>query len=108
MARSIDDGAKATTVAAAAALPRPPAVEAPAQAGKCRVYTASYGGQKAVIIRASGDQFTNFTVLDVNEGQETREVEAYIAAYAKGGQKVGDFSSSDAALDRAFQLCPEG
>jgi hypothetical protein len=98
---------RSTQVAAAATLPKPPAVDAPAAAGKCRVFTASYGGQKAVIIRASADQFTNFTVLDVNEGQEVREVEAYIAAYARGGQKVGEFSSSDAALDKAFQLCPE-
>lgn len=27
----------------------------------------------------------NYTVLDVNEGTEKREAEAYIAAYAKGG-----------------------
>ena len=47
-------------------------------------------------------------MLDVNEGQEAREIEAYISAYAKGGQKVGDFSNSNAALDKAFQLCPEG
>lgn len=112
--------AKATTVAAAATLPKttPPADTAPAAgaagaaaavaAGKCRVYTASYGGQRAVIIRASAEQFVNFTVLDVNEGQEAREIEAYVSAYAKGGQKVGDFSSSNAALDKAFQLCPEG
>ena len=113
--KSAAPAAQTTTVAAAATLPKtPPAAgnvpaTAPATAaGKCRVYTASYGGQKAVIIRASGDQFTNFTVLDVNEGQESREIEAYISAYAKGGQKVGDFSSSNAALDKAFQLCPEG
>lgn len=101
-----------TTTAAAAttvALPKttPPPSE-PAAQGKCRVYTASYGGQKAVIIRANGDQFTNFTVLDVNEGQEAREIEAYVSAYAKGGQKVGEFSTSNAALDKAFELCPEG
>jgi hypothetical protein len=105
--------AQATTVAAAAAVAKAPVAPAQppaatASAGKCRVYTASYGGQKAVIIRASADQYTNFTVLDVNEGQEAREIEAYISAYAKGGQKVGDFSSSNAALDTAFQLCPEG
>ena len=101
-----------TTTAAAAtpvALPKttPPPSE-PTAPSKCRVYTASYGGQKAVIIRANGDQFTNFTVLDVNEGQEAREIEAYVSAYAKSGQKVGEFSTSTAALDKAFELCPEG
>lgn len=99
--------------ATAAVPPRvPPAAAAVPEAGqstsKCRVWTASYGGQKAVIIRSSGDHFTNFTVLDVNEGQEGREVDAYISAYAKGGQKIGDFASSTNALDKAFELCPEG
>lgn len=100
--------AAATTVALPKTAPADQDSAAPAQAGKCRVFTASYGGQKAVIIRASAEQFTNFTVLDVNEGQEAREIDAYISAYAKGGQKVGEFSSSNAALDKAFQLCPEG
>ncbi len=110
----VSKGAAQTANAAAAALPpkAPPAAggnAAPAaQPARCRVYTASYGGQKAVIIRASAEQYVNFTVLDVNEGQETREIDAYIAAYAKGGQKVGEFSSANAALDKAFQLCPEG
>jgi len=101
----------ATQVAAATTVPKtPPASPAPpaAQASKCRVWTASYGGQKSVIIRAIADQFTNFTVLDVNEGQEGREIDAYIAAYARGGQKLGEFANQNAALDKAFQLCPEG
>ena len=61
-----------------------------------------------LIIKAQSEQYTNYTVLDVNEGQETREVEAYIAAYAKGGQKLGEFSNQLQALDKAFELCPEG
>jgi hypothetical protein len=72
------------------------------------VWTASYGGVKSVIIRSVSDHQTNYTVLDVNEGAEAREVDAYVAAYAKGGQKMGDFSSQSQALDKAFQLCPEG
>lgn len=99
-------------VTAAVVVPKtPPAATAPAAepaTGKCRVWTASYGGQKAVIIRSAAEQFTNFTVLDVNEGQESREVEAYISAYAKGGQKIADFADQNAALDKAFQMCPEG
>lgn len=97
--------AAATAAAAAVPLAKPSTAAQPA---KCRVFTASYGGQKAVIIRAVADGFTNFTVLDVNEGQEGREVEAYVATYAKGGQQVGAFSTSNAALDEAFKLCPEG
>lgn len=84
--------------------PAPPAV---AQS-KCKVWTASYGGSRAIIIKASADSQDNYTVLDVNEGTEQREADAYIAAYAKGGQKVGDFTSPTQALDKAFELCPEG
>lgn len=76
--------------------------------GKCKVWTASYGGSKAVIIKALGDNgTTNFTVLDVNKGREKREADAYISAYAKGGASVGEFGSQNLALNKAFELCPE-
>jgi hypothetical protein len=75
---------------------------------KCRVWTASYGGQRTIIIKAISDQYTNYTVLDVNEGEEKREADAYIAAYAKGGQPVGEFANQTLALERAFEFCPEG
>ncbi len=80
-----------------------------AEAGdaKCRVWTASYGGAKAVIIKADTDGLTNYTVLDVNKGKEKRETDAYIAAYAKGGKQIAEFDSSRAALDKAFAMCPE-
>ena len=82
---------------------------APSPAGsKCRVFTASYGGQRAVLIRAIGDGGVNYTVLDVNQGAEKREADAYIAAYARGGAIAGDFASQTQALDKAFELCPEG
>jgi hypothetical protein len=83
---------------------------APPSAGvqKCRVWTASYGGQKAMVIKAVIDGVLNFTVLDVNEGQETREAEAFIAAYAKGGSVAGEFNNQTQALDKAFEFCPEG
>jgi hypothetical protein len=81
---------------------------APAAPGsKCRVWTASYGGQKAIIIKSTSDGMTNFTVLDVNEGSEKREAETYISAYAKGGAQVAEFSNQTQALDKAFDLCPE-
>jgi hypothetical protein len=79
-----------------------------ASAGACRVWTASYGGSKAIIIKAVSDKTINYTVLDVNEGAEKREAEAYINAYAKGGQSVGEFPSQTQALEKAFELCPEG
>ena len=78
------------------------------QPKKCRVWTASYGGQKAIIIRSTADRFVNYTVLDVNAGREEREARAYIAAYAKGGRKIGEFKKQSDALNKAFKLCPDG
>ena len=88
--------------------PLPDTAVPPAASQKCRVWTASYGGQKSIIIRSIVDQVVNFTVLDVNAGQETREAEAFIAAYAKNGKIAGEYSNQAQALDKAFELCPEG
>jgi hypothetical protein len=106
------DTVKVTTAAftgqaaAATAGKTPKAPEA--KSAGCRVWTASYGGAKAIIIKASAAGATNYTVLDVNEGAEKKEAEAYINAYAKGGELVGEFGSPTQALDKAFELCPEG
>ena len=78
----------------------------PAQ--KCRVWTASYGGQKALIIKSVVDKVVNYTVLDVNEGAEKREADAFISAYAKEGAVTGEYGNQSQALDKAFELCPEG
>lgn len=78
-----------------------------AKINKCRVWTASYGGQKAIIIKSSDTSHVNYTVLDVHAGRERQETAAYIAAYARGGKKVGEFKSQSLALDRAFKLCPD-
>jgi hypothetical protein len=94
----------ASTAAAAKSLAAPPATAAQ----KCRVWTASYGGQKAMIIKSQVDKVVNYTVLDVNEGSEAREAEAFISAYAKNGAIAGQFGSQAQALEKAFELCPEG
>jgi hypothetical protein len=77
-------------------------------AGKCKVWTASYGGQRAILIKAATKDAVNYTVLDVNDMTEQREVDAYISAYAKGGESIGTFTNQTKALDKAFELCPEG
>ena len=86
-----------------AKLPPPPAA-----GQKCRVWTASYGGQKALIIKSVVDKVVNYTVLDVNEGAEKREADAFISAYAKEGAVAGEYGNQSQALDKAFELCPEG
>ena len=85
-----------------------PDSSASASKQKCRVWTASYGGQKAMIIRSVVEQVVNYTVLDVNEGAEGREADAFIAAYAKDGKVVDKFGNQNQALEKAFELCPEG
>lgn len=99
-----------TALAAPAAKAKiiPETATPPAANQRCRVWTASYGGQKAMIIRSVIDQVVNFTVLDVNEGSETREAEAFISAYAKNGKIAGVYTNQALALDKAFELCPEG
>jgi hypothetical protein len=99
-----NDKAVRTAAAATAAKASVP----PTSGQKCRVWTASYGGQKALIIRSMVDKVVNYTVLDVNDGAETREAEAFIQAYAKDGAVTGEFGSQTQALDKAFELCPEG
>jgi len=98
--------ASAATAGKAKTLMEPAAP--PAANQKCRVWTASYGGQKAMIIRSIIDQVVNFTVLDVNEGSAVREAEAFISAYAKNGKVAGEYPTQAQALDKAFELCPEG
>ena len=89
--------------------PPPPAAPAPPAAKtSCRVWTASYGGTKAILIKAPSAEGVSYTVLDVNEGAEKREAAAFIAAYAKGGQIESTFTSQIQALEKAFELCPEG
>lgn len=87
--------------------PAPPAA-APVTPTACRVWTASYGGTKAILIKAPTAEGLSYTVLDVNEGAEKREAAAYIAAYAKGGNIESIFTSQIQALEKAFELCPEG
>ena len=101
---------RTASVAGAAAKAKLPQETAPPPAAnqRCRVWTASYGGQKAMIIRSITEQVVNFTVLDVNEGAEVREAEAFISAYAKNGKIAGEYPSQSQALDKAFELCPEG
>jgi len=74
----------------------------------CRVWTASYGGQNALIIKSVSASHVNYTVLDVNNGREEREADAYIAAYAKGGKTIAKFADPQKALAKAFKLCPTG
>jgi hypothetical protein len=77
-------------------------------ADKCRVFTASYGGNKSVIIHQVANQYNNYTVLEISDADENHEVNAFIDAYARNGRKIGSYRNQPEALDEAFKLCPEG
>jgi hypothetical protein len=72
----------------------------------CAVLTASYGGQRNVLIRAEAAGEMQYTALQVLDGQEQRLARAFIRSHAAGGETIGEFASREAALARAFELCP--
>jgi hypothetical protein len=81
--------------------------KSPAKSGACKVFTASYGGAKALLIASQAEGLTRYTALSVHEGKENAQAQAFINVYAPGGEAVGSFASEDEALAKAFELCPE-
>ena len=71
------DGKTEVAALATTAKPQntPAKADTPAKKSNCRVWTASYGGTKAVIIKANANELTNFTVLDVNDGREEKKLQ---------------------------------
>ncbi|MEZ5817850.1 MAG: glucosaminidase domain-containing protein [Hyphomicrobiaceae bacterium] len=113
--------APATAVASASgtgtgSLPHGPQGErltaAPARASRpslpCKVFTASYGGTKNVLIRRRVGDEIHFTALQVLDGREQGLTEAFIRSHALGGIALGEFANRDAALASAFHRCPAG
>jgi len=73
----------------------------------CRVFTASYGGTKNVLIRRRVGDEIQYTALQVLDGQENGLAEAFIRSHAQGGEAIGEFANREAALASAFHQCPE-
>jgi hypothetical protein len=112
-----------TAVAAAVQLPRvatdaveatpPPApTEIVAPDAGCRVQAASYvgstGSRKTLLIRAVVESEVHFTALQVLDGFERSMADTFIRSRAPGGSTVAEFGTSDAAIARAYELCPSG
>jgi hypothetical protein len=93
-----------------ASLGMPPAlVAAPQVAARptvCKVFTASYGGQKNVLIRVLVGGEMHYTALQVVDGMEKSLAETFVRNHAKGGDVMSEHPSRQAALSRAFDLCP--
>jgi hypothetical protein len=94
------------TVVAAAPAP-PPRQSAPAAATKCNVLKAAFAtSNKGVLLQAKSAGSTTLTALGVAGGRERDQARAYLDKHAPDGTVLGTFSSQDAALRRAFELCP--
>ena len=87
--------------------PEPAVVAAPAA---CKVQAASYvgkaGASKALLIKAEVAGEVHFTALQVLDGFERSMADSFIKARAPGGSMVAEFETNDAALSRAYELCP--
>lgn len=86
--------------------PAPTPAVRPAPAPACQVWAASYGGDRAVLVRSGSGGMTTLTVLQVEAGREAAATEAYVQTYAPGGQMIGTFATRTDALAQAFALCP--
>jgi hypothetical protein len=72
----------------------------------CSVDSVSFGGDKAVLIRAEDVREIRYIAVAVLDGFETSMAESFIRTHAAGGQSLGAFPSKEAALAKARELCP--
>lgn len=101
---------------ASAAPPTVTAAAAPSTTGSvparpaaaCKIFRASYGGPKTVLIQAQKDGITNYTLLEVTAGREQDQTKAFMDAHARGGKIVGEFPAENEALKKSIELCPGG
>lgn len=90
--------------ALASALPRAQSATKADMEG-CRVATASYGGKKILLVRSADSEPLQLTLLTVLDGFEKSMLDNFLKAHAPGGSSVGEFTSRDAALAKARELC---
>ena len=102
---------QARSLTGAAAAPPQPLVQAPSRAEPpraCKVWTASYGGSRNVLIQTIVGEELHLTALQVLDGQEEELAASFIETHAAGGTRIGGaFPNREAALIRAFDLCPQ-
>ena len=71
----------------------------------CRIYSASYGGTRTLLIQAKTVAETRLTAVTVSEAQGRGMTESYIADHAPGAVVLGDYASKDDALVAARGVC---
>jgi hypothetical protein len=101
--------------AAVAAMAAPPPAANVAQSAQpvtpprpsCDVYSASYGGSVALLIRSVSGAAVNYTVLQVEPALEEPQADAFMKAHAPNGKTIARFAAPEPAFVRAFELCPD-
>lgn len=83
-----------------------PALAITQAAAGCGIWSASYGGSVALLIRSLSGATTNYTVLQVDAGEEAVQADAFMRLHAEGGEMLGRYGSREEAIARAFELCP--
>ena len=74
----------------------------------CKVWTASYGGNRNVLIQTVVGEELHLTALQVLDGQEEELAATFIETHAVGGTRIGSaFPTREAALVQAFDICPQ-
>jgi hypothetical protein len=72
----------------------------------CSVHSASYGGQKTLLVRTTEDSALRYTALTVLDGFEKSMLETFLKASASGGESLGEFPNKAGAIAKARELCP--
>ncbi len=78
-----------------------------APAPSCKVLTASYGGNKTLLIRSRAGEEVQYTALTIVDGFERSMFDAYARTEAQGAEIVGEYPSREAALADAKFNCPD-
>jgi hypothetical protein len=78
-----------------------------APAAPCKVLSASYGGTKTLLIRATSGGETQYTALTIIDGFEKSMFDAYARTEAAGAEIVGEYPTREAALADAKFNCPD-
>lgn len=78
------------------------------QVAPCRVLSASYGGNKTLLVRAASAGETRYTALTVLDGFEKTMFDTYAKSQGISGEVVGEYATKDDALADARTNCPSG
>lgn len=74
----------------------------------CRIFSASYGGEAAVLIKHQVGGETRLTTVAVNAEQTQTMTASFLGEHAPDGEVVGHYDSLPAAVAAARALCRAG